>query len=292
VSCGSDGECWAVGSGYDTVVIMHRDTQQGWSIVPPVSAGGDPIDGELLAVACPAPAGCWAVGDDAQNGVLIVHEVSGSWSVVTGVSPGAPGGAELSAVACPDPDDCWAAGYTMDTAGNYVPLIEQDLGTGFAVVPVPDPGYSASLSGISCVGPRDCWAVGDYNTNGLLTGVMQYVLIEHDTGSGWVVVSSPTPGAGDAGLSGISCISASDCWAVGDYADGNLNQLTLVEHWDGTAWEVVSSATPGVGTNPDAPLPGGVTAALAAVACPPTGPCQAVGSVTGVGSSTAVTEQS
>src|SRR5207253_479637 len=47
-------------------------------------------------------------------------------------------------------------------------------------------------------------------------------------------------------LIGTTCVSASDCWAVGFYdaAGDPTNPLyqTLIERWDGTSWAVVTSA--------------------------------------------------
>lgn len=40
-------------------------------------------------------------------------------------------------------------------------------------------------------------------------------------------------------LYGVSCVSASDCWAVGFY--GNDFDQTLIEHWDGASWSIVPS---------------------------------------------------
>ena len=55
---------------------------------------------------------------------------------------------------------------------------------------------------------------------------------------GWSIVTSPnaTPPPGNNKLRGVTCVSASDCWAVG----GNGFQ-TLIERWDGTSWAIVSS---------------------------------------------------
>jgi hypothetical protein len=57
----------------------------------------------------------------------------------------------------------------------------------------------------------------------------------------WSIVSSPSTSATQANnLNGVSCISASDCTAVGDYFNGTYRQ-TLIERWNGTSWSIVSS---------------------------------------------------
>ena len=55
----------------------------------------------------------------------------------------------------------------------------------------------------------------------------------------WSIVPSGS-GSATTYLTGVTCVSVSDCWAVGYSYDGN-NAQTLTEHWDGTAWTIVSS---------------------------------------------------
>ena len=43
-------------------------------------------------------------------------------------------------------------------------------------------------------------------------------------------------------LNGVSALSVSDAWAVGDFADGSSPLQPLFEHWDGAAWEEVAGA--------------------------------------------------
>ncbi len=61
-------------------------------------------------------------------------------------------------------------------------------------------------------------------------------------------IPSPNVGTGDNALDGVATITSTDAWAVGEFATGSAGQ-TLVEHWDGTSWSVVSSASPGSSSN-------------------------------------------
>jgi len=57
----------------------------------------------------------------------------------------------------------------------------------------------------------------------------------------WSIVSSPNTSATEHNaLRGVTCVSASECWAVGYYLTDNAAQ-TLIERWDGTSWTIVSS---------------------------------------------------
>src|SRR2546421_433271 len=66
----------------------------------------------------------------------------------------------------------------------------------------------------------------------------------------WSVVKSPNVGSRDNQLSGVAAVSANNIWAVGSYlnSSGNANQ-TLIEHWNGTSWNVVKSPNVGFHNN-------------------------------------------
>jgi hypothetical protein len=60
----------------------------------------------------------------------------------------------------------------------------------------------------------------------------------------WSIVSSPSARNASQTFnfpSGVTCVSASDCWAVGFSWAGSNSHQTLIERWDGTAWAIVSS---------------------------------------------------
>ncbi len=121
--------------------------------------------------------------------------------------------------------------------------------TPWKVVPSPN-NPTASLSyfnKVAAVSPTDVWTVGVFYTslNYPYTG---QTLIEHWDGTSWNIIPSPSPtsnnpvGAGDD-LWGIAAVSSTDIWAVGGTsAVPNINsQKTLIEHWDGTTWSIISS---------------------------------------------------
>ena len=94
---------------------------------------------------------------------------------------------------------------------------------------------------------------------------------------GWTIVGSENlPGGLRAGLFASACVSASDCWAVGEQRSATDYSAPLAEHWDGTAWSIATTPKPFATLN----------ATLYALACPSTTSCWATGllSVTGGGS--------
>ncbi|MGN6663868.1 MAG: amidase domain-containing protein [Solirubrobacterales bacterium] len=86
-------------------------------------------------------------------------------------------------------------------------------------------------------------------------------------GAGRSIEAAATPsGAAAKSLSGISCLNASDCTAVG-YYKSNATNLTLIEHWNGTSWQVVPSPNPA----------SALESRLEGVSCSSTASCVAVG---------------
>src|SRR5690242_8865781 len=79
----------------------------------------------------------------------------------------------------------------------------------------------------------------------------------------WSVVPSPSRGT-DSLLGGVSCVSATACAAVGDYANSGGPGRTLIESWNGTKWSVVPSPNRG-GSNGGSVLYG--VSCVSATAC-------------------------
>src|SRR5437899_7434733 len=92
------------------------------------------------------------------------------------------------------------------------------------------------LLGVTCVSPSDCWTVGSYVAG---SGAPR-TLIEHWDGTAWAIVPSPNASLPNNVLSGVTCVSASDCWAVGYYITGPGGYQSLIERWVGTSWAIVT----------------------------------------------------
>jgi hypothetical protein len=65
-------------------------------------------------------------------------------------------------------------------------------------------------------------------------------------GLAWNIVDSPNPGDGFRGLSAVAAATANDVWATGSYTTTTSDvRQALIEHWNGSAWSVVSSPAEG-----------------------------------------------
>jgi hypothetical protein len=153
----------------------------------------------------------------------------------------------LSGVASVTPDDIWAVGWTADWTSPHRTLIEHWDGTAWSVEPSPNPGEGSNLlRGVAATSASDVWAVGEFSSGPGATST----LIEHWDGAAWSVIPSPNPpDASSSYLVDVTATPAGDLWAVGYYRDFSSIHRTLIEHWDGTAWSIVSS--PGQGSLSD-----------------------------------------
>jgi hypothetical protein len=139
----------------------------------------------------------------------------------------------------------WAAGVAAVAAAAVLVTAGIAAPAG-AVTPNPSP-TSNLLKGVSAVSGSNAWAVGSYND--ATTGASK-TLVLHWNGTAWSKVKSPSPSSLFSELDGVSAVSGSDAWAVGDYGTGDGGSSgTLVLHWDGTAWTKVKSPSPGSGLN-------------------------------------------
>jgi hypothetical protein len=77
-----------------------------------------------------------------------------------------------------------------------------------------------------------------------VSGSTAQTLAEHWDGTSWSVVTTPSPPNG-AELFSVAAAASNDVWAVGfGFGSGNPDfGETLIEHWDGSSWSVVSSPT-------------------------------------------------
>src|ERR1700730_11358503 len=122
---------------------------------------------------------------------------------------------------------------------ELVTLTQHWNGTNWSVVPSPQVNTFSYLYGVAAVAANDVWAVGYDAQNG--GSPVNSTLILHWNGTNWTVVPSPNPAAYNR-LFEVRAVSANDIWAVGFRTDcQGCAGHSLIEHWNGTVWSVVSS---------------------------------------------------
>ena len=240
-----------------------------WSVVPAVSGAQY---GHLDAVSCSSTTSCFAVGVADYPGVSpkITERWNGtSWRVVTSPNPAGSTEASFTSVHCLSSTSCVAVGQSSNAAFITKTMVERWNGTAWSIAASPNPVAIAvsGLNGVHCTSATFCVAVGSY-FEATPDSSAEKTLVEQWNGTSWKIVASPNqPGVVDSGLSGVSCTSATSCFAVGHYST-ILVTRTLVERWNGTKWSIVAS-----------PNPAGVTQSeLTGVTCRTITSCFAVGS--------------
>ncbi len=108
-------------------------------------------------------------------------------------------------------------------------------------------GEIDSLNSVAALSSTDQWAVGSWLH--FPDAYVFHTLVEHWDGSsvGWTIVPSPNSSALNSYFNGIAADAPDDVWAVGGTDQSGPPYRSLVEHWDGTSWSIVSPASfPGV----------------------------------------------
>ena len=110
---------------------------------------------------------------------------------------------------------------------------------------VPPAGFLTELSGAASVSPSDIWAVGRYQD----LGHSDAPFTEHWDGRMWTQIGAPVGRwTFGARLTAVAAAGARDVWAVGA-GQNNGEEQTLIEHWDGVRWTIVSSPNASRRTN-------------------------------------------
>jgi hypothetical protein len=312
VSCALASACTAVGSsttGPGTQVPL-AETWSGasWSLeTTPVPTGV--MSSSLAAVSCAAADICSAVGSstaiNSGYGRNLAEQLAGStWTIAT--TPAAADDGSLGGVSCTDQYHCVAVGSrnrrpeTETWNGIRWRMEPNDLlqgsltsiscnaleacmavgrgivaswnGSKWATQPTPD----ITFSGVSCSADSECALVGSD-----FLGARWQPVAERWNGSSWSSedVTGAVAAVYSSGLSGVSCISSTQCLAVGGSTDTTVDeQVPLAERWKAGIWSI--QPTP-------APTAGG---SLNAVSCVSAHMCVAVGR-TGFGAPGAFAER-
>lgn len=303
VRCLTAVNCWAVGSYSKKGVLFDQIlhwTGKRWSQVDAPTPGGTLLGdiNQLNDVSCVSARNCWAVGsygNDIEKGNRestlafnqALHWDGMKWSLIKTPQPGGMArndGSALNGVRCASPRDCWAAGtyghLRRVTTGTLKSEMLHWNGLAWAKVTVPSPGGTANgsftqLNALSCTSATNCWATGEAGRFGTMT--LRFLnLALHWNGKKWLKVGTPNPAGVKAGslnsLTGVTCLTDRDCWAVGILQALNQHAFELIQilHWNGVAWSQVKAPHPAGAAKDD-------SQSLNSVRCVTSTNCWAVG---------------
>jgi hypothetical protein len=133
---------------------------------------------------------------------------------------------------------CTLAGTT---AGLLALTVPASAATGWTVVTPPAGTAGDELAGSYALSDTDAWVVGADPSTAAPVAL-------NWNGTTWSSVPTPTPSGStpDWSFKSVAASSASDAWAVGEQVAGTKIHDSLYEHWNGTAWSVVSGPNEGV----------------------------------------------
>ncbi len=206
----------------------------------------------LTATSCVTSSACFAAGYYSTTaGVGITaplidqRTTSGSWKNRPVVKPEKSLESGLEDISCGSASSCMAVGYNLASSTHTMLTLAYGWnGTEWLSRATPNPSGASSsrLEGISCSSDTSCIAVGHY-VNGSGTTL---TLAEQWNGSKWELRTPLNPsGAVEASLHDVSCAGPSDCWSVGESKESGKEKISLVEHWNGSAWTIQSLPEPG-----------------------------------------------
>jgi hypothetical protein len=194
-------------------------------------------------------------------------------------APNQPAYFQWTSVSCASAGDCSAGGDYADSSGHQqVFVVTEKQGIWGRAVEVPgsaalNRGGNAVIISVSCASAGNCSAGGDYADG---SGHQQVFVVSEVHGIWRRAIEVPGSAAlnrgGNAAIAMVSCASAGNCSAGGNYADSDGNaQAFLVNEvhgiW-GKAVEVPGTAALNVGGD----------AGIASVSCAAPGYCSAGGS--------------
>jgi hypothetical protein len=259
VAAAASNDVWAVGSktgpdnpDFGEQLIEHWDGT-AWSQGTSPEIEGAALD-HVVAISAN---NVWAFGGGGGSGPLVEHWDGKAWSIVpdTGVLSSLDG---ISAVSVDSANNIWALASTSNM-GEF--LVEFNGTTWSQVAAMPTiNGEHMNAGAITAISPTDVWIAG----SGFFTSVVvrsphsyRIVTIDHQAVAQWngtslSVVPTPTPDPGqtvNTSFHGIAAVSASDIVAIGAIGSNLINSQTLIEQWNGTSWNIVSSPSPSTTEN-------------------------------------------
>jgi hypothetical protein len=283
VTCWAEEECRAAGAYYTpgnvlaTLVEVRLEGQKQWEKMTTPNPGTTP---EFRGISCiTAGTYCLAVGQfvnsKSKEAAFAQEWNSANWLALTPVeNPGNRSHGHFTSVACVAKTFCIAAGgWGREVLGNEViqagtETYNKTAKTWTAIeAEEPATAKNGDFYSIACTSATFCMAVGNWKE--LEAPTPTRILADIWNGTKWTVSLSSGPKLVNEGtLRGVTCPSAEECEAVGDYINATtLKEEPLAYLWKGKKWEQQTAETPS----------GATASALEAISCKGPEVCQATG---------------
>jgi hypothetical protein len=298
VSCRSAGNCaaggyYSPGHGARDVqafVVSESNGTWGKAIEVPGTAALNAGDyAQILTVSCGSAGNCAANGTYSDAAGIrqpfVVTETSGTWGTAIQV-PGlatldqGPASGSVGSLSCASAVSCTAGGTYSTSAGGVDGFVVSETdGTWHTAFKVPGlaalaNGGSAGIASVSCPSAGNCTIGGSYGPN---DSSDQQPFVASETNGTWhtpiQLPGAAALGTGNSGwVTSLSCPSAGNCTALGNYENGRLWSFVASET-SGT-WHTAIQV-PGTAALYQGPS---ATASAASVSCASAGNCATGGS--------------
>ena len=258
-------------AGAGTITSPPTVAATNWTSSSAAAGSGSNV---LNDVSCTTSTFCVAVGSENLGGTgdTLIEQWGGtSWTVVPSVDAPATTGDSLRSVSCVGTTFCLAVGGS--TTGPAVAETWNGTAWSFATAAVPAGNTSATLSSVSCVSATTCEVLGTAavgGTSSIFGNQWNGTTLTGTTASTPTpTTSTPVPSA-----TGMDCVTASWCLAVGNGDTQSSAASSFSELWNGTAWTLLATPQPS----------SALGSQLSSVSCAGVSSCQAVGQTNLAGS--------
>jgi hypothetical protein len=279
VSCASPGNCTLGGyyTGYPQAeqAFVAEEVNGRWDNAYLVPATYGLSDSKVYSVSCSSAGDC-AIGgyytDKDDLDAFVAVEVNGSWGnavEVPGISALSSGASQVESVSCASRGNCTAGGYYTGEDGSQAFVADEVNGSWRNAIGVPRAGALSNGAGevdsVSCASAGNCVAGGDMSSSSGL----QAFIADEVSGVWQDAIEVPGVGAlndGSADVFSVSCASAGNCAAGGQYTDSSSFQQAFVADEVNGEWKDAIKVAPTDGS-----------ALVESVSCAWAGDCAAVG---------------
>jgi hypothetical protein len=250
---------------------MRRRSVLLYAAVPAIVVSGVVAGGAATA---------WGTASTGHSAVA--SAAAAGWGTARAVQAPDHRSVGLDLLSCSGPGDCSAVGWYTDTHNDYQGfVIDEKNGSWDSGEPAPglatlNRGDDAGVGTVSCSSPGDCGAGGSYFAG---PGYTQRPFVIDEKGGTWGA-AVPVPGIeainvnGNAEIDSLSCGSAGNCSAIGDYRDAGSRDEVFAVNETGGVWGTAAEL-PGMATLSAGPANGARPTGL--VSCTAPGDCTAAG---------------
>jgi hypothetical protein len=248
----SAASAWAVGTSGNSArrqTLILRWNGRKWARVTSPSAGAP--DNVLNGVTVTSASNAWAVGDsfgaNPESKTLILHWNGRTWQRVASPDTG-DASDKLWAVAATSARNAWVGRFQQQHPGARSALLLIQRAQRQRVVSAGTPcstGGRKSMKHHQWPARRIVRALAGPLVMAGVLGETGFAPASASPCESWTGgAQPPSPGTFHNSIFAVAALSSCNAWAVG-YSDDGASHQTLMEHWDRSAWKVVTGPDPG-----------------------------------------------